>query len=193
MLAALVLAVLFSPQVTGDLTLAWDAATDNGLTVGYHVGVGTVSQSYPNPVDVGLVTQYTVYGLTFGQQYYFAVRAYGSDGQVSAWSEEVRSILFHIAQPLAVGVSADKASPQPFNTRVLWTATATGGTPPYTYTWSVQNSTGAQVTTATGATFLWQQKDSGTYTVQVRARDALMNEALLAVPYVLTRRGKRGD
>ena len=61
---------LMSPahqSVTGDLTLAWDAASD-GATVGYRLGYGTTSHTYPNQIDVGNVTQYTVSGLTFGQQ-----------------------------------------------------------------------------------------------------------------------------
>lgn len=83
------LLLLWTPQKTGQITLAWDAPQDGGLTVGYHVGFGTSSRTYPTPITVGLITEFTVYGLALGQEYYFAVRAYSATGEVSVWSDEV--------------------------------------------------------------------------------------------------------
>jgi hypothetical protein len=191
-LAALLSASGASQGVTGDLTLGWDAATDGGLTTAYDVGVGTMSQSYPRIDHVGLVTEYTVAGLTFGTQYYFAVRAVAADGQVSTWSGEVAGIVFHIAQPLTVGLSASAASPQSVGARILWTAQAGGGTPPYTYRWGVQSGTTWTTLTrwTTKATFDWRPRSAGQVLVQVWVRDALTHEATMSVPFLILPRAR---
>ena len=192
-----VMAVLFVtlsrdhiPQtLTGHLTLAWDAATDGGLTVGYRVGYGTTSHVYSTQIDVGNVTEYTIYGLTFGQEYYFAVRAYTATGVLSGYSDEVHGSVSQTPTPLTVGLSASLAPPQPADTVIVWTALASGGTPPYRYRWGVR--LGSEWTTLTmwsGKTTLnWHPRVAGNYLVQVWVRTTPEQpEATMAVPFVIT-------
>jgi hypothetical protein len=178
------------PQaLTGHLTLAWDAATDGGLTAGYRVAYGTASHVYSTQIDVGNVPEYTVYGLTFGQEYYFAVRAYTATGVLSEYSDEVQGSVSQTPAPLTVGLSASVAPPQPEDTAIVWTALASGGTPPYRYRWGVR--LGSEWTTLTmwsGKTSLnWHPKVAGDYLVQVWVRTTPDEpEATMAVPFVIT-------
>jgi hypothetical protein len=75
----------------GDVTLAWDLVTSPALA-GYQLCYGNASGQYGTVVDVGNVTTYTVSNLAAGT-YYFAVKAYGSAGQQSAFSNEVTTII----------------------------------------------------------------------------------------------------
>src|SRR5207247_1365818 len=75
------------------VTLAWDpnlAAT--GYILYYGTSSGAVSGTYANSVDVGNTTQWTIAGLTDGQRYYFAVRAYDATSQ-SPLSTEINQIV----------------------------------------------------------------------------------------------------
>jgi len=54
---------------------------------GYQLSYGTTSGSYTTTIDVGKVTS-TVVTVTAGQKYYFAVRAYNTNGAVSSYSAE---------------------------------------------------------------------------------------------------------
>jgi hypothetical protein len=71
-----------------DVNLAWDASASPGVT-GYTLHHGSVSGTYTTTRDVGNVTTGTVTGLTPGQRYFFAVRAYDGFGQTSAFSTEL--------------------------------------------------------------------------------------------------------
>ena len=86
------LAMIFVAAVTGtqaaNVTLAWDSNAEPDLA-GYNVYYGTTSRNYPNSVDVGLVNSHEVTGLVPGQTYYFAVTAYDSQGNESAYSNEI--------------------------------------------------------------------------------------------------------
>ena len=81
------------------VTLTWDAPINEPRLVGYQVCYGTQSWVQggvlnENPfecVDVGNVTSYTISGLQPGTMYYFAVQAYGYDGDPS-YSNEVQGI-----------------------------------------------------------------------------------------------------
>ncbi len=70
--------------------LLWDANAD-GLTVGYIVFYGTASGTYQpvDGVDVGNVTEFQV-DLTPGESYFFAVRAYDSEGAFGPLSTELQ-------------------------------------------------------------------------------------------------------
>src|ERR1700690_1811631 len=76
------------------VTLTWTPPTTNTdgtpLTdlAGYNVYYGTSSRSYGSPVNVGNAITYTVTNLTPGS-YYFAVTAYDTSGNESAYSNEV--------------------------------------------------------------------------------------------------------
>ena len=77
-----------SNALAAQVTLAWDANTENGL-VGYRIHSGSTSGSYSMHIDVHNVTTYTVTGLTEGQTYYFAATAYDSAGNESGYSNSV--------------------------------------------------------------------------------------------------------
>ena len=74
----------FAAQVT----LAWDANTDPSVA-GYKLYYGKTSRTYGTPVDVGKVTQYTLTGIEEGKNCYFAVTAYDSNRNESAFSTEL--------------------------------------------------------------------------------------------------------
>ena len=74
----------FAAQVT----LAWDANTDPTVT-GYKLYYGKASRTYGTPVDVGKVTQYTLTGIQEGINCYFAVTAYDTNRNESAFSTEL--------------------------------------------------------------------------------------------------------
>ncbi len=71
------------------VTLQWDANTDSDLA-GYKVHYQADSSSQPfegyTPIDVGNKTTATVSGLDSNHSYYFAVTAYNSSGEESAYS-----------------------------------------------------------------------------------------------------------
>ena len=76
------------PATAGDVSLAWDPSTSEGVT-GYHIYVGTASGSYDRTDDAGNVTTYTVNNLEPGYTYYFAATAYDESGNESGYSNEV--------------------------------------------------------------------------------------------------------
>jgi hypothetical protein len=82
----------------GEVTLTWDAATDDSGVEGYNVytGLKSVSEnggSYTlGSSDAGDTTTYVVDHLTNGVTYYFAVKAYDEEGNESAeFSREVEA------------------------------------------------------------------------------------------------------
>src|SRR5258708_9189715 len=88
----LVACLLFSRTVhAASVTLAWDPNSEPTVT-GYILSYGTTSGTYATSVDAGNLTQWTVAGLTNGQQYFFAVRAYDGTGAQSPLSTEVSTV-----------------------------------------------------------------------------------------------------
>ncbi len=71
-----------------NVTLAWDSNAEPDLA-GYVVYYGTASRSYPNSVDVGKVNSYELTDLESGRTYFFAVTAYDSQRNESAYSNEI--------------------------------------------------------------------------------------------------------
>lgn len=74
-----------------DIRLAWDANTEPDLA-GYYVYYGQHSRAYSNSTKLGTQTTYTVTGLPPGT-YYFAVTAFNTAGQESAYSNEVSTTI----------------------------------------------------------------------------------------------------
>ena len=68
--------------------LVWDANTESDLA-GYKVYRGQSSRSYDHIVDVGNITEYQIESLDPGTIYYFAVKAYNTEGIESEFSLEV--------------------------------------------------------------------------------------------------------
>jgi hypothetical protein len=75
-------------SAAGALNASWNANTEPDLA-GYKIYYGLSSGNYTFSINVGKVTQYTVSQLTEGLVYYFAVTAYDTAGNESAYSPEV--------------------------------------------------------------------------------------------------------
>ena len=99
---------LFLPlhDAHSQVTLAWNASTSSGVA-GYNLCYGTSSGSYSTAVSVGNTTTYTVSGLQGGLTYYFAVSAYDSSGDVSAYSNQVS---YTVAQACTNSISPTSQS-----------------------------------------------------------------------------------
>src|SRR5579859_6301168 len=75
-------------QNKASVTLAWNPDATPGL-VGYNLYQGAASGSYTNKITVGIQTNATVSGLTYGVKYYFTVTAFTSVGLESPYSNEI--------------------------------------------------------------------------------------------------------
>lgn len=104
----------------GEVTLTWDAATDNVGVVGYNVYYGNAavtaeSGEYTETADAGDVNQFTIKSLENGKTYYFAVTAYDEAGNESeSYSNEAS------AQPTGDKATTDKEAPEVENAEALY-------------------------------------------------------------------------
>ena len=73
---------------SASVTLQWDANPEPDIA-GYTVYYGTASRTYPQSTNVGNVTLATVYGLTNGTTWFFAVTASNTNKLESDFSNEV--------------------------------------------------------------------------------------------------------
>jgi PKD repeat protein len=79
----------FNLALAGDINLAWDASPSDGVA-GYKLFYGSASNSYQTSIDVGNVTSYQIAGLTSGNPYFFAIKAYNAAKSIeSTYSNEV--------------------------------------------------------------------------------------------------------
>jgi purple acid phosphatase-like protein/fibronectin type III domain protein len=114
---ALILAA--SPVLAGSVTLNWDPVPDPDRA-GYRIYYGTVSGTYPNNVDAGNVTSYTINSLTDCTIYYFAVKAYDTAGNLStAYSNELNGM----AKPTVTAVNPTSATQNSSNLSLTLTGT----------------------------------------------------------------------
>jgi hypothetical protein len=72
-----------------DITLAWDHNSEPDLA-GYKLYLGNSPRNYPQVIDLGLTTQFTISDLIDGVVYYFTLTAYNQKGFESSFSNEVR-------------------------------------------------------------------------------------------------------
>jgi len=86
--AALLLLGLAPSAHAASAILSWSANTDPDLG-GYIAYWGGTSRSYSNQSDVGAPRSLTIPGLVAGNTYFFAVKAYDTSGNLSAFSSEV--------------------------------------------------------------------------------------------------------
>jgi hypothetical protein len=89
------------------LSLIWDPNPEPDLA-GYEVYIGTSPGTYTQTTDVGNVTTFLVSGLSPGETYYFAVRAYDIFANKSSFSNEVSTTI-----PETVAPSAPELEAQP--------------------------------------------------------------------------------
>jgi len=88
LLLLVILSLLVPAAHAAQVTVAWDANTDPGVT-GYKVHYGTAPGNYTSHVDVGNVTSCVISGLSEGVTYYFAATAYDGSGNQSDYSAAV--------------------------------------------------------------------------------------------------------
>jgi hypothetical protein len=86
--AALLLLGLAPSAHAASAILSWAANTDSDLG-GYIAFWGGASRTYSNQSDVGTARSLTIPGLVAGNTYFFAVKAYDTTGNQSAFSSEV--------------------------------------------------------------------------------------------------------
>ncbi len=84
-LALLIPLAVSANSLAGNVNLAWDPVAS---ATGYRLHYGTSSGNYPSSVDAQSQTTVTVFGLTDGTRYYFAVKAYNTT-TTSNFSNEV--------------------------------------------------------------------------------------------------------
>jgi hypothetical protein len=95
----LILSLLFSvlfilscplgKALAADITLAWDHNSEPDLA-GYKLYLGNSPRNYPQVIDLGLTTQFTITDLIDGVVYFFTLTAYNQKGFESSFSNEVR-------------------------------------------------------------------------------------------------------
>jgi PKD repeat protein len=156
-MCAFLLMLLFTLRaVAGQATLAWDPSTDPKVT-GYMLYYGQASGSYTTAVDVGNVTTYTVFNLTEGRTYYYAVKARDAAGIESAFSNQVSGT---IPFPPPVSNFNVNATTGVAPATVTFTSTATGQIT--SYSWSFGDGTSS---TATNPSHTYAA--AGTYSVSL--------------------------
>ena len=94
LLITLAIGLFFLAQSSfaGDITLAWDAPSDTTGVAGYLLCYGDESGQYTTEIDVGDATTYTLSNLDPGA-YFFAVKAYGTEGEQSPFSNELFAMI----------------------------------------------------------------------------------------------------
>lgn len=103
-----------------EITLTWDAATDNVGVTGYNIYYGTQavtadSGEYTETVDAGDVNSFTVKSLVNDKDYYFAVTAYDEAGNESDnYSAEAT------AKTSGDKAATDKVAPEVVETQALY-------------------------------------------------------------------------
>jgi len=103
-----IVAILFLSPVyshtanAADVTLEWDPNPEPDIA-GYEVYYGVSSRNYSEMIDVGNFTICTIGNLETGVTYYFAAKAYNTDGYRSDYSDEVT---YTPAEPVA-NISVD--------------------------------------------------------------------------------------
>jgi Calx-beta domain/IPT/TIG domain/Fibronectin type III domain len=127
-LAAVVL--LGSSQVSAygtDVKLSWSPNSESDLA-GYNLYYGTSSRNYTTSVKLAKVSNYTVTGLGPGT-YYFALSAYDTSGNESAYSSEVSAVVVAVTALPTVTISAtDPNASESGPDAGTFTASRTGST-----------------------------------------------------------------
>jgi hypothetical protein len=82
------LAAASEASFAGNVNLAWDPVAS---ATGYRLHYGTSSGNYPSSIDAKSETRITVFGLTDGTRYFFAVKAYNAS-TTSNFSNEVSAV-----------------------------------------------------------------------------------------------------
>ena len=84
----LILTCPLGKALAADITLAWDHNSETDLG-GYKLYLGNSPRNYPQVIDLGLTTQFTISDLIDGVVYFFTLTAYNQKGFESSFSNEV--------------------------------------------------------------------------------------------------------
>jgi hypothetical protein len=165
-----VLVLAASPVWAGSVTLSWDPVPDPDRA-GYRIYYGTVSGTYPNNVDAGNVTTFTINSLTDCTLYYFAVKAYDTAGNLStAYSNELSGM----AKPTVTAVSPTSAAQNSSNLNLTLTGSnfRTGATVTFSGTGITVNSVAVgSCSSLTANVSIASSATTGTRDVTVRNTD----------------------
>lgn len=106
LLYALLILIFISPLPAGDVSLAWDHSSSQGVT-GYKVYFGNASRTYGEPITIGYQNTFTVTAMRAGE-YFFTVTAVDAAGNESGYSNEVSAIVgsADISPPAEVELSS---------------------------------------------------------------------------------------
>ncbi len=96
------------PTPTVDVTLEWDPNQEDSV-FGYLLYYGNASGKYLPPIDVGLKTNHTFNDLNTKQKWFFAVKAYDTNGNQSGYSNEVFKELVATTQTDSTASEANTA------------------------------------------------------------------------------------
>ncbi len=104
----------------GEITLTWDASTDNVAVTGYNIYYGVTpvtatSGDYTTTADAGNVNSFTVKSLTNAKDYYFALTAYDAAG-----NESVNYSIEATARPTGDKAVTDKEAPEVAEAEALY-------------------------------------------------------------------------
>jgi hypothetical protein len=104
---AALLFCFITPAFPMDITLEWNANTESDLSgyrVYYKTGSsgplynGTGALEGNSPIEIGIITEFTLHGLLDGEVYFFAVTAYDVEGLESNYSDEVDALSIPLYQ-----------------------------------------------------------------------------------------------
>ena len=91
-IAILIMLTILYAQIAhaSTVNISWLSNSDSDLA-GYKVYYGTGTRNYQHYIDVGVLNNAVIDGLSEGVAYYFAVTAYDTLGNESAYSDEVQA------------------------------------------------------------------------------------------------------
>ena len=162
----------------GQVPLSWGAPFDNGGSAisSYFVRYNTTGVAPWNQFNVGLVTSYTITGLTNGTTYWFqvaAVNGYCNSGGPSSGLFTTSSTAIPGTTPDQVTGVTTTSGPNAGNISVTWTAPGNGGLAISSYTLQYRISGSGSFTTITGIgttnTIVTGLANSTTYDIRVAA------------------------
>ena len=161
-----------SPQPVGT-PIVWTATATGGTAPQFRFWVQAPGGPFVVLQDYGSSPTFTWTPTVVGTHVVIVwARSSGSAATFEASAGAAFSVTTGGAPLTAVSLTPDKASPQPVNTTIVWTATATGGTAPQFRFW-VQAPGGPFVVLqdySSSPTFTWTPTVVGTHVVIVWAR-----------------------
>jgi hypothetical protein len=96
--------LFFADSFAGEIKVSWKENQEFDLS-GYRIYYGIRSKGYDQMIDVGKVTSFVISGLQDNVEYFFALTAYDTDANESAFSAEVSGVLGDSQPPDIADVS----------------------------------------------------------------------------------------